>query len=96
MPLSKKKNRDRMRVVRATCVQPKTKEVVQPNEPLVVSPSVQRDGKASSAVQPDIPLYNPSIHRAGDRVLIKPTYGKKLVEVVIPELDAGGNPIPGY
>jgi len=36
-------------------------------------------------------LYNPSIHKAGDRVLIR--QGKKLVETVIPELDADGYPI---
>ncbi|KKN74708.1 hypothetical protein LCGC14_0387500 [marine sediment metagenome] len=39
-----------------------------------------------------IPLYNPTIHKPGDRVMVKPNYGKKLVEIVIPELDDDGNP----
>ena len=39
-----------------------------------------------------IPLYNPSIHKAGDRVLVNS--GEKLIGVVIPELDGDGNPMP--
>ena len=42
-------------------------------------------------VQPNVPLYNPMSHRAGDRVLVQ--RGKRLVDIVIPELDADGNPI---
>ena len=38
------------------------------------------------------PLYNPSIHGPGDRVLVQ--QGKRLIETIIPELDASGNPIP--
>ncbi len=41
-----------------------------------------------------IPLYNPAIHKPGDRVLVKPAYGKRLVTVIIPDLDVDGNPIP--
>ena len=41
-----------------------------------------------------IPLYNPAVHRAGDRVLVKPPYSKRLIEMVIPELDADGNAMP--
>ena len=41
-----------------------------------------------------LPLYNPAIHKSGDKVLVKPLYGKKLVETVIPLLDADGNPMP--
>lgn len=37
--------------------------------------------------EPEIPLYNPSKHGAGDTVIIN---GKV---TVIPELDADGNPI---
>lgn len=44
-------------------------------------------------VQP-VPLYNPLNHKIGDRVLIQ--RGKRMVETVIPELDADGNPIPDY
>ena len=40
------------------------------------------------------PLYNPVVHGPGDRVMVK--YGNKLVETVIPELDAGGQPVPNY
>jgi len=40
------------------------------------------------------PLYNPSIHRTGDRVMVK--QGNKLIETIIPELDAGGNVIPEF
>lgn len=36
-------------------------------------------------------LYNPTVHKAGDRVLVRK--GGKLVETVIPELDMDGNPI---
>ncbi len=48
--------------------------------------------KASRQKSEDIPLYNPAIHRPGDEVLIK--RGKKLVPMVVPELDADGNAIP--
>ena len=40
----------------------------------------------------DIPIYNQSIHKAGDRVLV--WQGKKLVEVVVPEINGDGHPIP--
>lgn len=39
-----------------------------------------------------IPLYNPAIHKAGDRVLVRK--GKKLVEAIVPEIDADGQVIP--
>lgn len=47
-------------------------------------------------VTPDVTpkLYNPIEHRPGDRVLVK--RGKRLIETVIPELDADGNPMPDY
>ena len=35
-----------------------------------------------------IPLYDPMKHRAGDRVMVQK--GKRLIETVIPELDADG------
>ncbi len=43
--------------------------------------------KVVEEVKP-IPLYNPQIHRAGDRVMVQK--GKRLIETVIPELDADG------
>ena len=42
------------------------------------------------------PLFNPAIHKPGDRVLIKPPYGKKLVEVIVPEAAAEGNAVPKW
>ena len=41
-----------------------------------------------------IPWYNPSVHVPGDRVRVR--QGKGFTEVVIPELDAGGQPVPEY
>ena len=38
------------------------------------------------------PFYNPSKHKIGDRVLVY--QGKRLIETVIPEIDAKGNMIP--
>ena len=43
---------------------------------------------------PKPPLYNPSVHRPGDRVMVY--RGKRLTEVVIPELDGSGQPIPEW
>ncbi len=118
MPLSKKRNKDRMRATRsaleahgATQVQPK---VVQPiedaiNRGVVLNPCIEIEtispkilsavGLVQSSVQPDdieieeevkpkVPLYNPQIHRAGDRVMVQK--GKRLIETIIPELDADG------
>ncbi len=45
-------------------------------------------------VQPNIPLYNPSIHKAGDTVRV--LRGKREVVTLIPELDADGRPMPEY
>ncbi len=39
-----------------------------------------------------LPLYNPMVHRPGDRVRV--LRGNKLIAVTIPELDADGHPIP--
>lgn len=46
----------------------------------------------SKKVQPDIPLYNPSLHRSGDTVRV--LRGKREVVVTIPILDADSNAIP--
>ena len=48
-------------------------------------------GLTKTAEKP--PLYNPAIHRVGDRVLIKPPHGKRLIETIIPKIDADGNMI---
>ena len=52
------------------------------------------NGSNNGDVKPNIPLYNPAIHRAGDTV--KVLRGKREVIITIPRLDAGGNPIPDY
>ena len=44
--------------------------------------------------QNGVKLYNPAIHKAGDQVLVK--QGKKLIEAVVPELDAGGQKMPSF
>lgn len=36
-------------------------------------------------------LYDPLIHKAGDRVLVRK--GRKLIETTVPEIDADGNVI---
>ena len=63
--------------------------IMEGNRIIGVQPKVP----SPSEGEVNIPLYNPAIHRLGDRVLIKPPYGKKLIETVIPEIDAEGNPI---
>jgi hypothetical protein len=65
--------------------------VMSDGTPLFKIVTIQDDTQATVPVQIDtqpIPLYNPSIHRAGDTVMLK---GKV---VTIPELDADGHPIP--
>jgi len=96
MPLSKAKNRERMRLARL--VQPKPVHLVQPNESQIEGPKavqprvldlgvVQPNETKLASVQP-IPIYNPSIHRAGDTVMVQ--RGKRLIQTTIPELDADG------
>jgi len=67
MPLSKQKNKERMREFRL------------------------HNKESLPFVQPkiDIPLYNPTKHKAGDKVRM--STGQI---IVIPELDLDGNPIP--
>lgn len=101
MALSKKRNKERMRQSRATEVQPKPKEAVQPD----TSDLETRLEKAGLKVGSDglldltqsttspviergntiLPVYNPLTHRYGDRVLVD---GK---EATVPEYDAEGN-----
>ena len=47
--------------------------------------------KPKGVVQPIAPLYNPSIHRAGDTVIM--LRGGRRVQVTIPSIDADGQPI---
>jgi len=97
MPLSRKKDRERKRQSRL-----ESKDV----QPKVILPGLVIEGNKIIGVQPksnlnteervNIPIYNPAIHRPGDRVRIKSQYSKRLIEIVIPEMDAGGCPMPEY
>lgn len=87
MPLSRARMRERKKRDRA--VKPK-QETLGALRKLIESKS----GFDNTNVKPELPIYNPAIHRAGDRVLVQ--RGKKLIETVIPEIDGGGNPIPDY
>ena len=44
-------------------------------------------------VKPSVPIYNPSLHRAGD--LVRVQKGRRLIEMVIPEIDGDGNVVYG-
>lgn len=95
MPLSKARNRERMRQIRLH------KDPVLPKNIAGLKMVGNRIlGCTEKVVQPKetIPVYNPATHKAGDRVLVKPLYGrsKRLVEVNVPEIDGDGNLIPSY
>jgi len=49
------------------------------------------DNKLQESVT-KIPLYDPMIHKPGDRVTV--LKGKRQVEIIIPQLDDDGNPMP--
>jgi len=48
--------------------------------------------KQGASVPNAVPLYNPAVHRAGDRVRVL-QHGR-MIETVIPNLDVDGQPIP--
>ena len=99
MPLSKARMRERKRWDRAG-----VKPMSNLNGGVAVKPTIvglkmegnRITGSVKPNVQPNAPLYNPIIHRAGDRVLIKPPHSKQLIETVIPTIDADGNVIPEF
>ncbi len=98
MPLSKAKNRQRMKESRATCVQPNLVEPVQPklNALRELVKNIEAGGHA--LVQPNVqpnytPWYNPRVHKQGDRVRMRDRTGQVQI-VTVPELDADGNPMP--
>lgn len=43
---------------------------------------------------PRPPLYNPAVHRPGDRVLVR--QGRSLIETIVAEVDADGNAVPKW
>lgn len=91
MPLSRVRDRERKRMERVN-VQP----ISNLNTVRVVQPKLEELRQLIRSIEnkPVIPIYNPDIHRPGDRVLMKSPYSKKMIEVVIPELDADGNAMP--
>ena len=52
---------------------------------------IELKGNKIAKVDSQAPIYNPLIHRAGDRVMMKSPYSKKLIEMVIPNVDADGH-----
>ena len=107
MPLSKAKQAEYMRGYRQRqkgvipSVIPKPDKLVIPNKDLPVIPNQDKlkalrklmDVAVTSEEPVElIPFYNPSIHKAGDRVRMKDFRGK-IIEVVVPELDGDGHPM---
>ena len=94
MPLSKKRMRERKKQDRSS-VKPKlTIAGLQMEGNRILSVKPKSNLNTQLDVKPNLPIYNPHIHRPGDRVLFK--VGKKLVETTVPELDGGGQPIQEY
>ena len=103
MPLSKKRNRERMREKRATQVQPKA---VQPDEPTLETKlskaglKVGKGGKLDLTglttrplkedVNGNVPMYDRTVHVPGDKVMVK--RAGRLIETTVP--DADGQVIP--
>ncbi len=102
MPLSKKRNKERMRLLRDN-VQPacnlNTPQNVQPNEVdnksqrLALAREVLKNVQSANTLM-ELPIYNPTLHRSGDKVRIF-QFGKWRA-ITIPELDKDGYPIPSY
>lgn len=83
--------RDKQRALQGVTIRPKLEAVglkLEGNR--IISVSKQID------VKPNLPLYNPAIHKPGDKVLLRLPYSKKLVPYIIPDLDAGGQAITDY
>ena len=99
MPLSKKRNKARMRVIRATQI---LSQPVQPNKgdrlpkaravlASAVQPKTDTLRSKSSPIKQQsntrIPLYNWQVHRPGDKVIIDGQV------VTVPEMDMDGDPL---
>lgn len=96
MPLSKKRNRERMRQLRLH--KPQLLDRVQPK---LESVGIKLDGNrivgVTKPVQPNtgVEVYSPyKQYQPGGRVLVQ--RGKRFIETVTLELDADGNVIPSY
>ena len=106
MPLSKARDRERKRLAK---FQPnsnlKGKPTFQPNLLTKLEKAgLKLKGNAIVGIAKQVahpyfvqpPIYNPAIHRPGDKVMMRSPYNRKLIETVIPELDADGNPVPNF
>ena len=92
MPLSKKRDKERKRLIRLESkeIQPKQETLRRLRELMKPNPWLEKQD-----VQLNIPVYNPDGHyQVGDTVLVM--RGRRLVETVIPEVDADGNAIPEF
>lgn len=75
-----------------------TPKLLHPVTPTVKPkiPGLKMDGNrilGLADVQPIIPVWSPCEHyEPGDKVLVR--RGKRMIETVIPEIDADGNPMP--
>jgi len=98
MPLSKARNRERMRQTR---VQPKSDVKAK-----LAKAGLKLDGKRilgalqstrsllESESNTVAPLYNPRLHKSGD--IVRKWVGGRYIEVEIKEVDGEGNEVPGY
>ena len=99
MPLSKARMRERKRLDRLN-VKPKsnltTVGVVKPK--LKAAGLIMQGNRIVSVkkqvARAKLPIYNPAIHKSGDKVLIR--QGNRLVPYIVPDLDAGGQAITKY
>jgi len=61
-------------------------------QPSIIRKAAEAEEKGYNPTQP-LAFYNPAIHKAGDRVLVK--RGKSVEEAIVPALDGDGQPIYG-
>jgi len=91
MPLSKKRDRERKREFQPNSNLTTGKQFQpKPDKLAELRGLINAIHESKAIAQPvTIPVYNPSIHKPGDRVRVK-QYGK-WIETIIPELDADGH-----
>ncbi len=91
MPLSKARNRKRMRELRAKPVQPESsqKPTKQELQDMIHQMEI---GQPQEVKEEFIPWYNPQRHKTGDKVKIYDASGQMQI-VIVPELDADGHSI---
>ena len=99
MPLSKKRMRERKKQDRSNLVGFDNKVVsnlVKPKQEKLVElrKLIERSVVDKEPVK-CVPIFDPSVHKAGDLVRMKTPRGK-LVEAIVPEVDGSGQAIPYY